>query len=827
MKNHLSSEKQGIKYGMPHTEKTYILKRIVFLFSLCLSSLSCYTQVITNPLFDRTALEVLHPHVDKIELKKDSTKIYCSINIQESFSYSIPKTMFIKDIVNNKKYQITNCIGLPFEPEERLFDHGGTYHFVFCFPHIKHLHKFNLIEDLSQDRLFNIYGINASTTYPKTYEETEYKRFKNMSNFYESSGDYIRYSEYKEKELYAAQYIYGTKSIAASECYNRLAHNYNEQGNYIRAIDFGTLALECDSIYFGIENKEYPIYVNTLGSLSLFYRNAGKTTESYECLKKSIRIRRNIGDDQGFLNELSNLLHCEQYIKEETIKRVDYVLKELETLPNTIDIASMAISKIYKEIASAFSAIDDNKNAIDYCNKALHIVSINNGKNNEEYAGLLGLKCRYQQRNGQAKDAITSGIAAIKLYDSLNIKSLVYAELHEDLSRAYWKTLNYEESIQLQETAAKIYETSKNWLSFAGIYAEVSQNYYDSFNNKKAEEFIKNAISVLNEHSNAEDYIKEEVENTGNRIINNPSTLFSINQLISMLKSRYYHTLSRIYFDRGDIANAINSEITSRKIIKDMEDTESYALHLMVLSQYYLKNKQQDEAITCAEKSVQTLSETSIDATLLNLNLAIVYYQSGDTLKAIKYTEKTLATLESNNDINDIINTLWVLAFLHYQNHNYKKAEQYLSSELDYCKNILTNELIEMTREQKQRLWDKYESHFLLYRLIIENSNKDGALISKLYDYILFSKSLLLDSDIQNDDNRMNVTWKNIQQKLSDDDIAIEFMSNYAKDDYITYHALIIDKNCLHPKMITLCNEKDLEKTKNTIIRVSVIQSEI
>ena len=130
------------------------MKRLpsIFLFLVC--CLSCFAQVINNPIFERTSFEVLHPHVDMVELNKDSTKIYCTISYQESWSYNIPKTMFLEDLRQNKKYQITKCIGLPFEPEERAFNYGGTFHFIFCFPHIDGLQKFNMVEDTSKDRFF-------------------------------------------------------------------------------------------------------------------------------------------------------------------------------------------------------------------------------------------------------------------------------------------------------------------------------------------------------------------------------------------------------------------------------------------------------------------------------------------------------------------------------------------------------------------------------------------------------------------------------------------------------------------------------------------------
>ena len=128
-----------------------------------------------------------------------------------------------------------------------------------------------------------------------------------------------------------------------------------------------------------------------------------------------------------------------------------------------------------------------------------------------------------------------------------------------------------------------------------------------------------------------------------------------------------------------------------------------------------------------------------------------------------------------------------------------------------------------MTTEQKQRLWSKYEHIFLLYRNVIEKTDRNTVLLSKLYDYILFSKSLLLDTENLQDakkNSRLNVKWKDIQQQLSDDAIAIEFVSTTEdKGDYNTYHALVIDKKSSSPSMISLYSESKLEKIKNTETR--------
>lgn len=803
--------------------KTSIMRRLFATVLFQMSCFMCFAQVIINPVYDRTSYEVLHPHVDKVELKKDTTKVYCSINFQESWSYTIPKTMFIEDLNKNKRYQIIKCIGLPFEPEERHFNYGGTFQFVFCFPHIDGLQKFNMIEDTSKDKFFNIYGIDISRCYLQAFEESEYKRFKNMSDFYKSSGDINKYAEFEEKELSAAQYIYGNRSFAADACYIQLAHYYNEAGDYYKAIDLGRQALECDSIQLGVENKEYPGYANTLGSLSWFYLNAGKEDESLQCLLKCIRIRKSLEDVQGYLNELNNLL-LTVHDNDGIVKRIAIANKELESLPSFIEPVSLPIAGIYKIIASNYSLLNDNDNAIKYCNKAISIMNNTGHNNGEEYAELLGLKCKYQQRSGLKDDAIVSGEAAKRLYESLSIRSLKYAEFLEDLAWSYGLNLNYEKSIQMQSIAAGIYQDAKDWISLAEAYNNISHYYQSAERLDKAELYIKKAIDIINEHDNAEEYIADAVEKTGNRMMNNSFALASIKQRIDTNKSNSLQTLARIYQKQGNYANAINTELENGKNLKGMGDTQWYAIHLTTLSEYYLGNRQLQEAIACSEQSIQLLShDHRISLALPKLQLAIICFQAGDTIKAIRYAEESVSASKSLSDNDSRIASQSILSYFYWKNRQLNKAESYLSEELDYLRYFIGNELIGMTTEQKQRLWDKYEHNFLLYRSIIEKSDRNNSLLSKLYDYLLFSKSLLLDTEIQQETNsisRLNVKWNEIQQHLSNDAIAVEFISTREDEgEYNTYHALVIDKNSSSPRMITLYSESILEEIKKTETR--------
>ena len=393
-----------------------------------------------------------------------------------------------------------------------------------------------------------------------------------------------------------------------------------------------------------------------------------------------------------------------------------------------------------------------------------------------------------------------------------------------DLAWFYGLTFNFEKSIELQKVSVEIFENAQDWISLAEVYNSISHYYQSAERLENAEQYIKKAIDVLNEHDNAEQYIMYAVEQTGNNMMNTPYTLASIKRRIDIVKSNSLQTLARIYQKLGNYTDAVNTEIDNGKILKGIGDTQKYAVHLMALSEYYLRNNQPQDAIKCSEESIQLLSiDNQKSLVLPKLQLSIICFQAGDTIKAIRYAEESVSASNSFNDNEGKIAAQSILSYFYWKNHQLDKAEGCLSEELDYLKNFISTELTEMTTEQKQRLWDKYEHNFLLYRSIIEKSDRNAVFLSKLYDYTLFSKSLLLDSEIQqrtNNISRLNIKWQDIQKHLSNNAIAIEFISTIEDEGgYNAYHALVIDKESPSPKMITLYSESRLEEIKKTEAR--------
>lgn len=831
-----------------------VMRKLVLFCILLLFIGYSNAQVVENPIFDRTDVSAFR--VQKIEVKNDTTYVYCSYSAEAGSWANISENMYLYDRKANKKYPLLRCDGLPFSPLQKSFMYEEQCNVLLCFPSIQNISKFDIIENAG-NKAFNIYGIDITNTYDTSYQESEVARYSNMASFYDSAGDTIKTLQFKTKEIEATKYVFGVKSEPLIVSLLNASILYDKYGFSEQAIDIAKQEGVIYAEVWGTADWNYALYLKTLGlfyshakefdnaiksykeaiqlleSLNIvdnsyalmlceiadYYYEIGDSDNALIYQRKSLKARRQIGDAEGYINELYKVLLSGN--DHAILNRVQIVENELNTLPEFVDANSLPIARIYKEIASMYSLMNDETNAIEYCNKAISILNSTGRNNSEDYAELLGLKCNYQQRSGLKDDAISSGEAAKQLYESLGIKSLKYAELLGDLAWAYGLALNYEKSVQLQTIAAEIYQNAKDWISLAEVCNSISHYYQSAERLDNAEQYIKKAIVVLTEHDNAEQYIIEAVEQTGNNMINTPFALASIKQRIDTNKSAYLQTLARIYQKQGNYSDAINTEQESGKLLKNMGETQLYASHLMTLSEYYLRNSQQQEAIICSEQSIQLLSNNkSINLALPKLHFAIMCFQMGDIIKAIRYAEESFSVANSFNDNEGKIAAQSILSSFYLKNCLFNKAERCLSEVLEYLKKFVSNEIMGMTTEQKQRLWDKYEHNFLRYRSIIEKSDRNATFLSKLYDYILFSKNLLLYTEIQQDSTsflRLNVKWNDIQQHLSDDAIAIEFISTIEdKVGYNTYHALVIDKNGASPRMITLVSESKLEEIKKT-----------
>lgn len=116
---------------------------------------------------------------------------------------------------------------------------------------------------------------------------------------------------------------------------------------------------------------------------------------------------------------------------------------------------------------------------------------------------------------------------------------------------------------------------------------------------------------------------------------------------------------------------------------------------------------------------------------------------------------------------------------------------------------------------------EKYNDWIELKKQIAEQYAKGGDIASNEKQANEIEKELISNfSTFSQLSTNNDLQWKNVQSKLSSQEVAIEFVHFHKEignnESSIQYAALIINTESQHPEMITLCSEEELEKILGT-----------
>ena len=308
--------------------------------------------------------------------------------------------------------------------------------------------------------------------------------------------------------------------------------------------------------------------------------------------------------------------------------------------------------------------------------------------------------------------------------------------------------------------------------------------YYGALKNySKAIHFLKKAIKIRKESLG----------------INHPDYIQSLSNL-----ALYYFCINRI-----DDAIQVGEEVSiATKNVFGPEHSE-YARVLQNLSSYHIERNNYQKAIDEMNTSVYIRSKWII-SNFAGLSSQKRYNYWNKEKDFFLYVYPKFVYKMSNSDlISNLYDKTTLLA-----------------------KGILINTDVEMKRLIEEsgdslitNLYQKILSNYEIYntqatlpianRMIDVDSLKlmieglENELIEKLKSYGDYMRNL-------------RITWKDIQQRLNDDDLAIEFMDFPVSEDSTMYVALTLKKGYSHPRMIPLFEISQLKSIhQNTFYRTS------
>lgn len=428
--------------------------------------------------------------------------------------------------------------------------------------------------------------------------------------------------------------------------------------------------------------------------------------------------------------------------------------------------------------ADFYAAIDNYEKAVEFEEQALPIIKYWYGKQSLQYEitifGLginYGMLKRYEEAHKYLKE-------------SLEISSLLYQE--EDINYiTKLETLatncinlgDIMEAIRLYEKCVSIERkmSQRNDSQFVGTLILLAQAYQQIDDLTKALQYTEEAYSII--------------EKTGTIDEQLLYTLVNLTYLYSFAnkEEKAKETVSKAY-----------------TLTKQYYGTENelYINVLSAMSQCALVSNDVDKALIYAQEMKEIAGRiygTQSPQYGFSLNLLSQIYSIGlhNYKQAIQYELESLDAMKSVMTDFSYADRLGHLADDYAKIGDYKNALHYTNTSIDIIKRF-SIDFEGATIDQKYTIWAKMNRNVISkYPLYVANS-KDTNEIGHLYDNILFFKGFTSKSF------DCNCTWRNIQESLNEDEIAIEFVESLERDTIFCYYALTLKKGYDSPRMFRL-----------------------
>lgn len=387
------------------------MRRLAIFTLLYICVCYCCAQKYRYPVFDRTDEPRLH--IDSVEFTKDSTFLYFTYEAEGNSWAQISGCTYLEELTTGMRYKILDAKGIPFNPSRRRFEAPSTIKVVLCFPPTKRT-IFNLIED-ENEKAFNIYGINLSRLYSKSFSAEDIHFHFNASHEKQKEEDWRSAIDHTLQQLEASNFIEGIRSLASASSMFNLTLVYHGLREYENMIEWGKRAIDILHVL--------PQDSLTLDILARTYSNIGT---AYHMLKK---------------HEMG-----QQY------QELSLATRRFEE-----GIGVLSYEEYLRNLANSYYYEDNYPKALLYGREVADIYKMKFAENNSAYgcayASSLANLCQFSQRMDKVEDAIYSGNTALGIVNSgACTDSLVTLHIYCNLAGALAMKKDFDEAVTYLET---------------------------------------------------------------------------------------------------------------------------------------------------------------------------------------------------------------------------------------------------------------------------------------------------------------------------------------------------------------------------------------
>lgn len=603
--------------------------------------------------------------------------------------------------------------------------------------------------------------------------------------------------------------VYNPNHLRYAQQLNDLATFNSDSGNYQQAI---TYASEATSIMKSILGPEDPYYAFSLANLAFYYQKSGMyeyAVNYYTEYKNRIEVIFS-KNSVYYIAALSNL--ADNYSSLNDFAQAIKLLNEAIEINRLLSegVTDYEYASIVARLARYYSLNNDFNHALEFGIKANELIQGTDSIESLDHAVIANELGNYQAHLGHYIEAIQSGTESISIFEKLHkTNNLDYAMALNNLAAYFAHISNYQEGLKLGLKALDIRTRLSDTESIecAMTLANLANCNAHIGNHNEAIQFGLRAKEIF-----------DKTQNT-----NNP----------------YYTTLlsniANYYAYNNEYKKAIQFGERTAQLKKSRlgSQNQDYAISLSNLSTYHFYNNNFNKAIQLGSEALeitkQTLGVNNSQYMTLLSNLAYYYAYNADFIKSCPLAREyitivrndvlhTFSGLTSNERLNywvqhsTKLNYLMPGVLIHskapdapsilYDNTALFSKGLLLLTEQEMTKLILESGDVKAQQmyselHQNRQVLNAQYSKPITERLIDCDSLER---VSSLLERQLVSRTKEFGDYTRN----LNITWKDVQSKLNDSDIAIEFIIYPELDNTYAYAALTVCKNDTAPVLTPL-----------------------
>ena len=527
---------------------------------------------------------------------------------------------------------------------------------------------------------------------PQSKESEQYykkgiKHFNN-DNYYEALINFQKSDSLNKAQLNPSVDNYYRSELAMARCYAELASNADNAGQYNEAINYQKNVVEIRKKVLG---EEHPDYAKSLNNLAYYNYNIGKYAEAIRLETIAIDIYKNVlGEENPDYVTSLNDLAVYYYALGKYAEAIRFGTRVAEIRKKAVGEEHSFYATSLSNLALYNSNLGNYAEAIRLGTRAMEIYKKVLGEEHPEYANSLSNLASYNSKLGNYVEAIRLGTRAMEICKNiLGVEHSDYALSLNDLAAYNFDLGNYAEAIRLETRAVEILKKAvgEEHLEYANSLSNLA-NYNYSLG--YSDEAIRLGTLAMKIRKNI---LGEE----------HPDLALSLNNL-----AHYNYNI-------GNHAEAIRLETRAAEILKKAvgEEHPEYANTLSNLAIYNFSISNYTEAIRLGTRALEIR-------------------------KKVLGVEHPDYTISLNN-----------LAYYNLITGKYDKATDYYSQCYHNINSFILRTFASLTTKERSDFWNKESTFFTDYLPGAVYKNSDPTLTALTYDSQVFSKGLLLNTEIE------------------------------------------------------------------------------